>query len=171
MKSVLRNLTDGHLSGVDTEREHIKSPVKYHLSPPSCGEGKKVADDKVNSRMKGLHEQHFLQLLGCLKSYRTPARNNMKSFGMYVVMNNVYFTSLYVGNKDRPHHEISEHQDPIKFIYARNSGRCPSVNERAPGMMEDLQYHMLRTKGLNWLNFEHCKAMLAFTQYLILREM
>ena len=172
MKSVLHNFTDGPLSSVDSPVQTIGTPVQYNLL---SSDTVKEASDQVNARMKDINRQHFLQLLGCLKCYSVPEPRNVKAFGMCIVMNRVYFTSLFVApNKDGSDTSEQSH-DPIKFIYAPNTGRCPSVNggyegEFSPTHILGMQYHMIQTKGLNWLNANHCRAMIAFIQYLIRRN-
>ena len=81
---------------------------------------------------------------------------------MYVIMNRVYFTSLYVESQ-RP----SYNHGLYTFLHAGNTGAYCGVDQSAYPGIENMRYHLLRTKGLNWLNADHCKAMLAFIQYLI----
>ena len=162
MKNVLNSLTNGPVSGLGTSL-----PAKNQLRSSGESGSDIETDGQVNSRMKGINEQHFLQLLATLKCYTVPekSKNNVKAFGMYVVMNQVYFTALHVAS------DLSS-ADPVKFLFAPNTGNCRDVNlpEFSHKDLKGVKYHMMQTRGLNWLNAEHCKAMIAFTQYLMRRN-
>ena len=153
MKNVLHNLTDGPLSALDSERDEVRSHVQYDVRTPS-GSSTERKSPQVNDGVRDLHEQHFMQLLASLKCYPIN-KDDLKAFGMYVVMNRVYFTAVYV----------------VPNNQTWTNAHSKLVNSQSVPTYHSAQYHMMQTRGLNWMNAEHCKAMLAFVQYLIRRNL
>ena len=164
VKSVLHNLTDGTMTAIDSAQDQVRPHILR--SPSSGGGGTTKKSLHVNDRMKDLHEQHFMQLLACLKCYSAEKTfDNLKAFGMYVVMNRVYFTAVYLVPNNE---ELTA--DHVNFLNAKNTG-SGSRSLTCSQSFSDVQYHMMQTRGLNWLNAEHCRAMFTFIRYLICRKL
>ena len=144
------------------KRKRVKSTSS--LEEKNTDQSEKTATESsgkwssARSRMGKLRTQHFIELIGTIKSDSEQIATMAKCFGFYHVNNIAFITCLLPVPKGE---FIWHHNTAIKFVnYTRLSQYRNS----------DMRWRMVATNYLDLFNPVHFKAVLRFVVFLMWHE-
>ena len=162
--------SEGVSSTKESDQDTSPAPKKKFPVPVDIVKQKGATTSSNHSRMEGLRKQHFAELLGSIKDMRPEKEyqklaDNLKMFGLYIVMERVYITCLNVQPAQSPpaqgnigHFQLN--LDKYNFLHQKTYECGPQKSK----------LRMISSKYLNILNPLHMEVLLNLVQFLVWQE-